>query len=110
MGSDLLRKTDKGSKLILSGPIWLLQLWLNATFESKLNLFLPSNFDNAVSTRQIEGTRLALLRQRNAGLSSRELFMYYFKAFIDFDEISEQNTPFIRRQIGPTWFKKPFPA
>jgi hypothetical protein len=108
--SDLLKKTDKGSQLTLSGPIWLLQLWLNATFESNFKLFLPTHMESSVASRQSEGARLALLRHRETNLTTRQLFFHYFKALLAFDEITPKNTPFVKRTIGPAWFRRPFPA
>jgi hypothetical protein len=108
--SDLLKKTDKGSQLALSGPIWLLQLWLNATFEPNFKLFLPTHMESSVASRQSEGARLALLRHRETNLSTRQLFSYYFKTLLEFDEITPKNTPFVKRTIGPAWFRRPFPA
>jgi hypothetical protein len=109
-GNDLLKKTEKGSQLSLSGPIWLLQLWLNATFASNFNLFLPSHLEASLANRQSEGARLALLRQREAGLTTRQLFFLYFKALLAFDEITPENTPFATRRKGPAWLTRPFPA
>lgn len=43
-------------RLLISSPIWLLKLWLNAIFESFLNVFAPS--DLAI---RVEGTILVLL-------------------------------------------------
>jgi hypothetical protein len=107
---NLLKKTDKGSQLSLSGPIWLLQLWLNATFEPNFNLFLPTHMEASVASRQSEGARLALLRQRETNLTTRQLFFLYFKALLAFDEITAKNTPFANRTVGPAWLKRPFPA
>ncbi|KAK2448756.1 hypothetical protein QL285_008003 [Trifolium repens] len=108
--SDMLKKTDKGSQLAFSGPIWLLQLWLNATFESNFNLFLPTYLETSVAARQSEGARLALLRYRETNLTTRQLFFHYFKTLLEFDEITPKNTPFVERAIGPAWFRRPFPA
>lgn len=33
---DLLKSYEAGSILFFAGPLWLLQLWLNATFEASL--------------------------------------------------------------------------
>ncbi|KAK2430056.1 serine/threonine-protein phosphatase 7 long form protein [Trifolium repens] len=55
--NDMLKKTDKGSQLAFSGPIWLLQLWLNATFESNFKLFLPTYLEASIDARRIEGAR-----------------------------------------------------
>jgi hypothetical protein len=108
--SDLLKKTDKGSPLTLSGPMWLLQLWLNATFETNFKLFLPTHLEATVASRQTEGVRLALLRHREVNLTPRQLFFHYFKTLLAFDEITPQNTPFAKRTVGPIWFTRPFPA
>ncbi|MCH89373.1 CAP-Gly domain-containing linker protein 1-like [Trifolium medium] len=75
-----------------------------------MNMFLPPLDEPKVLNRQIEGTRLALLRQREAGLSPRELFILYFKVFLSFEEIEAIHTPFLKIQIGPAWFKQDFPA
>ncbi|KAK2416159.1 serine/threonine-protein phosphatase 7 long form protein [Trifolium repens] len=108
--SDMLKKIDKGSQLAFSGPIWLLQLWLNATFESNFNLFLPSYLEASIAARQSEGARLALLRYRETNLTTRQLFFHYFKTLLEFDEIIPKNTPFVKRVVGPAWFRRPFPA
>jgi hypothetical protein len=108
--SDMLKKIDKGSQLAFSGPIWLLQLWLNATFESNFNLFLPSYLEASIAARQSEGARLALLRYRETNLTTRQLFFHYFKILLEFDEITPKNTPFVKRVVGPAWFRRPFPA
>ncbi|KAK2442624.1 serine/threonine-protein phosphatase 7 long form protein [Trifolium repens] len=108
--SDMLKKIEKGSQLAFSGPVWLLQLWLNATFESNFKLFLPSHMEPSVASRQSEGARLALLRYRETNLSTRQLFLHYFKTLLEFDEITPKNTPFVKRTVGPDWFKRPFPA
>jgi hypothetical protein len=108
--SDLLKKTDKGSLLTLSGPIWLLQVWLNATFESNFKLFLPTHLEASIASRQSKGARLALLKQREKCLTTRQLFFLFFKALLAFDEITPQNTPFAKRTVGPAWFRRPFSA
>lgn len=52
---------EKGN-LLLSGPFWLLLLWLNATFEASLpNKDLIDEEAEEVKNRRIEGIRLAQL-------------------------------------------------
>jgi hypothetical protein len=75
-----------------------------------MKLFLPTDDVENVSTRRIEGTRLALLKQRQINLTPRELFKLYFDIFLAFEEIEEANTPFLKRQVGPAWFTQDFPA
>jgi hypothetical protein len=66
--------------------------------------------ESSVASRQSEGARLALLRHRETNLTTRQLFFHYFKALLAFDEITPKNTPFVKRTIGPAWFRRPFPA
>ena len=55
-------KHEAGSNLLLAGPYWLLQLWLNATFEPSLQTSGNVNKeDPMIAARSIEGTRLLLL-------------------------------------------------
>jgi hypothetical protein len=58
-----IKKTGDGFTFLGYGPFWLLQLWLNATFPSELDLLLPTMHYGESSKRQIEGTRLALMVQ-----------------------------------------------
>lgn len=48
--------------------MWLLQLWLNAMFESFLKFNIPSALVQQVNGIQVEATRLALLTPKDVGL------------------------------------------
>ncbi|GAU33711.1 hypothetical protein TSUD_148620 [Trifolium subterraneum] len=98
-----------GSTFLGSGPFWLLQLWLNATFRAEMDLFLPELHNEEVAKRQIEGVRLARLIPRSRGLTHEQLFLQYFNAFLGLKEFKESFAPFATRQIGPQWFVHPFP-
>jgi len=45
---------DKVKSLIIPGPVWLFQLWFLATFRSKLDAFLPGDFEEAYKERSTE--------------------------------------------------------
>ncbi|XP_058761879.1 uncharacterized protein LOC131635283 [Vicia villosa] len=63
--ADLLRAYEAGTYLLFVGPFWLLQLWLNATFETVLpKKGLVDENDEAIKNRTIEGTRLTYLTPR----------------------------------------------
>ncbi|GAU48420.1 hypothetical protein TSUD_405500 [Trifolium subterraneum] len=113
-GSDNLKSYDKPSnkdKLTMAGPIWLLQLWLNATFASNLNLTISPVEESKVAKRNIEASRLALFQQKTPGLNSpKELFQFYFNIFLSLDKFKPENFPFITRRIGPSWLTQDFPA
>jgi hypothetical protein len=104
-----MKKAGDGSTFLGYGPVWLLQLWLNATFPSELDMMLPSMHYEEVNTRRIEGTRLALMAPRPRGYSYDQAFLFYFQAFLNLKEFKPSFTPFLDRPIGPQWFIHPFP-
>jgi hypothetical protein len=55
---DDIKASKDGSLFLVSGPIWLLQLWLNATFEEELGFIVLSNYAEEVANRMVEGGRL----------------------------------------------------
>ena len=56
--------------LKISGPMWLLQLWLNASLEDKLETRIPVNL-----IRFVEGTRLNLLTPDDKESSTTDAFL-----------------------------------
>jgi hypothetical protein len=104
-----IKKTGDGSTFLGYGPFWLLQLWLNATFPTELDIILLTMHYEESSKRQVEGTRLALMGPRPRGYSYDQAFLFYFKAFLNLKEFKPNFTPFLHRSIGPQWFIHPFP-
>nr|KYP71758.1 hypothetical protein KK1_011028 [Cajanus cajan] len=83
----------------LSGPLWLLQLWLNAIFEKKLSL--TSSF---TSTCALEGARLTTLTPRKRSVDN---FAKYIDAILSFTEFTKDLAPFIRSTLlGPPWLRQ----
>jgi hypothetical protein len=109
LASENLKKTGDGSTFLAAGPFWLLQLWLNATFEKELELYLPGDYEAEARKRQIEGTRLVRLVPLPLGLNYEQNFLKYFNVFLNLKTFKEEHAPFIKRIIGPSWFVQPFP-
>jgi hypothetical protein len=105
-----LKKTGDGSGFLVVGPFWLLQLWLNATFEKELELFLPADYEVEARRRQVEGTRLVRLASLPRNLNYEQQFFRYFKIFLNLKTFKKEHAPFIERIIGPSWFVLPFPS
>jgi len=42
---------SQGKRLLISGPIWLFEMWLLAIFKSKFDLFLPEDYHKANEQR-----------------------------------------------------------
>jgi hypothetical protein len=104
-----LKKTGDGSTFLAVVPFWLLQLWLNATFEKELELFLPADYEAEARRRKIEGTRLVRLIPLPRGLNYEQQFLKYFNIFLSLKTFKEEYAPFVKRTIGPSWFVTPFP-
>ncbi|KAH1212112.1 hypothetical protein GmHk_14G040383 [Glycine max] len=107
---DDLKKSKDGSSFLVSGPMWLLQLWLNATFEQEMGLIIPQDYAEEVANRSIEGQRALRLTPKTLIQNSQKLFLKYMRIFLSFDKFLPQHAPFISREVGPAWFTDYFPA
>ncbi|KAL5122913.1 hypothetical protein HKD37_02G003610 [Glycine soja] len=107
---DDLKKSKDGSSFLVSGPMWLLQLWLNATFEQEMGLIIPQDYAEEVANRSIEGQRALRLTPKTFDQNPQKLFLKYMKIFLSFDKFLPQHAPFISREVGPAWFTDYFPA
>ena len=104
---------DLGTKgnLLLSGPFWLLQLWLNASFEASLpNKGTVEEGAEEIKDRRVEGTRLVQLTPSEEGQSLRPLFLGFVRMLAKRHEFTPSMAPFAERKYGPEWFTRPFPT
>jgi hypothetical protein len=108
--SDAIKASKDGSKFSVAGPMWLLQLWLNATFETELGLIVPSDYRQEVEEREVEGQRLVRLTPRSLDQDSRRLFLKHMQMFLDFTQFLPRHAPFVERKYGAGWFTEEFPA
>ena len=103
-----IKEFQSGGSLIIPSPIWLFQLWLLATFKTKLAINLPPNLSKAHEERSIEGIGLAVLQYGNR--ISQDLFSISYNAFLSCDVFTPSMAPFTTRTRGPTWFTNDFPT
>jgi len=103
-----IKEFQSGGSLIIPGSIWLFQLWLLATFKTKLAISLPFNLSKAHEERSIEGIGLAMLQYGNR--SSQDLFCIAYNALLNCDVFTPSMAPFTTRTRGPAWFTKDFPT
>lgn len=109
--TEFLKNYQLGTNLLLDGPYWLLQLWLNATFEPLLKTHNTLNKDDeSIINRRIEGTRLALLNPIDEGLSLKEAFIGYVMMFAKSQKLTPSMAHFANRTHGHEWFTIEFPA
>jgi hypothetical protein len=74
---DDIKASKEGMPFLVSRPIWLLQLWLNATFETKMGLLVPSDHQKEVDERLVEGGRLFRLSPSSLEQNTQRFFMNY---------------------------------
>jgi hypothetical protein len=92
-----IKEYPSGGILIIPGPIWLFQLWLLATFRTKLAISLLTHLSKAYEDRSIEGIGLAILQYGNR--SSQDLFSIAYNALLGCDVFTPTMAPFaIRNQ------------
>ena len=93
--------SDQVESLIIHGFIWLFQLWLLATFKSKLTdtFFLLEDFEETYDKRSTEGFGLELFRYKETK-TSQKLFLEAFKFFLDCDIFTPYLSPFSTRTCG----------
>jgi hypothetical protein len=108
--SDAIKASKDESKFSVAGPMWLLQLWLNATFETELGLIVPSDYQEEVDGREVEGQRLVRLAPRSLDQDNRRLFIRHMKMFLNFSKFLPRHAPFVERKYGAAWFVEDFPA
>lgn len=88
--------------------MWLLEHWLNATFEFQLGFPMLERIMCLNQDRPIEGVRLALMTCQET--PNKNLFMKYLSMFIKANYFVPGMDPFVDRSFGPKWFKNPFPG
>src|SRR3954463_10198343 len=95
-----LTKNFTSGSLLYAGPFWLLQLWLNATFEAHLPFRGDVNEeDSKIKNRTIEGTRLAYLTPKEEMGKLHEHFLAYSMMFAQYNQFDPSMAPFAHRTI-----------
>ena len=98
-------KSHTPKNILLAGPFWLLQLWLNAMFESSLSTAdTIVEQDPEIADRIIEGTRLRKLTPNDDKDDFKVLFSNYIMIFSKRHKFEETMAPFASRTHGPSWF------
>jgi hypothetical protein len=90
--------------LLTSGPLWLLQFWLNANFQHKINQEAPAG-----TPRDVEGYRLNAITLVEPDLTATEAFNKWFGIFSRQKKFLSSMSPFADRVYGPEWFRRKFP-
>lgn len=94
-GITQLKNLGEKGNLLLFGPFWLLQLWLNATFEASLpNKSLVDEEVEEVRNMRVKGIRLAQLTPSDEGKSLRPTLMSYVMMFAKLHEFTSNMAPF----------------
>lgn len=103
-----LPNNTKSKYFLVLGPFWLLQLWLNSTFEPRLHITQSQALMKETEGRDIEGTRLTLLTPQENLVSS--ILLKYIKLFLATKFFDATMAPFVDRLVGPSWLRNKFPG
>lgn len=97
-----LKNIRTKGNIILSGSFWLLQLWLNASFEACLLTHNPIDADVVlVKNMRVEGTRLAMLTPSDEGRNLQQSFTNYVMMFSKRYNFTPTMAPFSFKTYGP---------
>lgn len=104
-----LKNLGEKGNLLLSGPFWLLQLWLNATFEASLpNKGLVDEEAEEVKNRRIEGIQMAQPTPSDEGQALQPTFMGYIMMLSKRHVFTSSMASFASRKYGPKCFTRTF--
>lgn len=109
VATDLKNTKNKGN-LLLAGPFWFLQLWLNATFEASLLILNPINMNaDVIRNRRVEGTRMVKKITSDEVRNLKQTFTSYVTMSAKRYNFTPSMAPFACRKYGPEWFTRKFP-
>lgn len=92
LAREYLKEGDNPNNLQIGGPIWILPLWLNATFKPSLKTRVPPNLEVGV-----EGIRMAQLTPNDGKVFYLEIFENSFQLFYRCKTFTSTIEPFSSR-------------
>lgn len=78
---DALKNLKPKDNMLLSGPFWWLQLWMNAMFEISMDVDKPNDANEIIKNRCAEGVRLTQMNPTDKNRSNWEALSSYFLMF-----------------------------
>lgn len=67
---DALKNLKPKDNMLLSGPFWWLQLWMNAMFEISMDVDKPNDANKIIKNRCAEGVRLTQMNPTDKNISN----------------------------------------
>ena len=99
----------KKKNVLVHGPFWILQLWLNATFSEEIKPFRNRKVACPPSQSHIVWQHLLPLTPIDKGSPNPEVFRLLFTIMLTRVDFTPSMGPFYARQDGPEWFTRAFP-
>ncbi|XP_057418556.1 uncharacterized protein LOC130712755 [Lotus japonicus] len=99
-------RNPKFASLNAAGPLWLVQLWLNAAFESFLS---AKRTPPAVSNTRIDAHRLETLTPPYDASHFEADFRKYFAMFLELKHYRSSFAPYSKPTYGPRWLRNSYP-
>lgn len=108
LSTKTLKNLKPKDNMLLVGPYWLLQLWLNVMFEPSLDVDKPNDADEDMKNKHVEGLCLDRMALVDTHQTNKEAYLEYFMMFSKRHNFSPSMAPFVNRSHGPEWFTKNF--
>lgn len=102
-------ENSKKKNVLVHGPFWFLQLWLNATFSKDIAPYGMRRVTCPPEERHLIWKRLIPLTPIDKTFPDLQVFRLLFNIMLARANFLPSMAPFSRRIEGPAWFTIPFP-
>lgn len=102
-------ENSRKKNVLVHGPFWFLQLWLNATFSKDITPYGIRRVACPPEERHLIWKRLIPLTPIDKNFPDLQVFQLLFNMMLTRVDFLPSITPFSRRTSGPACFTRPFP-
>lgn len=103
-------ENSRKKNVLVHGPFWFLQLWLNATFSKEIALYGMRRVACPPEERHVIWKRLIPLTPIDKNFPDLRVFRLIFEIMLTRVDFLPYMAPFCRRTEGPEWLTRPFPT
>ncbi|XP_050916401.1 uncharacterized protein LOC127131528 [Lathyrus oleraceus] len=102
-------ENSRKKNVLVHGPFWFLQLWLNATFSKGIAPYEIRRVACPLEERHLIWKRLISLTPIDKNIPDHQVFRILFNIMLTRVDFLPSMAPFSHRAEGPAWLTRPFP-
>ncbi|KAI5394489.1 hypothetical protein KIW84_061232 [Lathyrus oleraceus] len=102
-------ENSRKKNVLVHGPFWFLQLWLNATFSKDIAPYGMRRVACPPEERHLIWKRIIPLTPIDKNFPDLQMFRLLFNIMLTRVDFLPSMAPFSRRTEGPAWLTRPFP-